>query len=92
MSGGWRDLDGQKTIFGDEIRVCDICGRRRRETGRHPRCQKRAENALAIVRHWQASAVVEELLGYDGDLHRNTSEAVPPAEIRVLAGIAGVNL
>lgn len=83
MSEAWRDLSGQRTIFGEVITVCDICGMASPDVPRHQTCQNRAGKAAEIVGKWLRQARREL---------RRGRVAKPDHEIRALAKIAGISL
>lgn len=83
MAGAWKDLDGQKTFFGETISVCDICGKEVRGNARHPKCQAKADDAPAIVRKWMRKANLDWLQGKPVEV---------PTEIRTLARLAKIQI
>lgn len=77
-------IDGQRTVDGKIIRVCDICGRVIATAGRHPACVAKIPVAEDRVRRWALKAMQKEVAT------KKLQE--PPRLLQVLARIAGVNI
>jgi len=80
----WGICDGQRTFDGRVINVCDVCGLRIGQKGRHEQCEKRLSKAATIIERWSIKAKRKQKQDPKLKIKR-------PVRMQVLARIAGLD-
>lgn len=76
---------GQQDLFGaPPIHICDICGKKNSNAGRHKRCENKIPRAEKLVRRWCEKAVQKEVA--------TKKKQEPPLSLKVLARHAGISI